>query len=125
MPLPDSPQNMGVMFLLKTRLSNTTAEDITNKTDIKSSSFDGSRPTKMLIHGYKFAGGKKLAPWVPRMAEAMLSKEDVNVIMVDWVKGAKVFYDNAVSNTRIVGAIINKYLSNMVVSSRCFNSTCL
>jgi len=114
MPLPDSPKNIGVMFLLKTRLSsNTTAEDITNKMDIKSSSFDGRRPTKVLIHGYKLTE-RALSSWVPKMAEAILSKEDVNVIMVDWVKGAAVHYENAVSNTRVAGTIINKYLTNMI-----------
>jgi len=112
MPLPDSPQNMGVMFLLRTRLSGK-PENITNVLDIKTSTFDGSRPTKVLIHGYKFMG-KSLASWVPRMADAVLKKEDVNVIMVDWVKGAAVFYDNAVSNTRMVGVIINKYLKNLM-----------
>ena len=114
MPLPDSPQNMGVMFLLRTRLSGK-PENITNVLDIKTSTFDESRPTKVLIHGYKFMG-KSLASWVPRMADAVLKKEDVNVIMVDWVKGAAVFYDNAVSNTRMVGVIINKYLKNLMVS---------
>ena len=57
-----------------------------------------------------------IAEWVPRMSDAILSVDDVNVVLVDWRKGALVDYDNAVGNTRMVGAQLQKLMCHLIVS---------
>ena len=55
------------------------------------------------------------------MRAALLKKEDVNVITVDWYRGAKTFsYPQAVGNTRLVGvqvAELIKFLMNNTLNS--------
>ena len=55
--------------------------------------------------------------WVPKMTAAILEAEDVNVIQANWVDGARTKYDQAVSNTRIVGIQIKKLIRHLCVSS--------
>jgi len=55
-----------------------------------------------------------LAKWVPDVTEALLFQDDVNVIQINWVKGANVEYDHAAANTRIVGAQVG-YLINLLM----------
>lgn len=40
------------------------------------------------------------------MSLALLNRDDVNVICVDWMLGASPPYSQAVANTRLVGAMI-------------------
>ena len=35
-----------------------------------------------------------LAKWVPEVTDAILFQEDVNVIQINWIKGANVEYDH-------------------------------
>ena len=56
--------------------------------------------------------GKPLeSVWVKDMKDALLTKEDVNVIVVGWKEGADdLYYPQAVGNTRLVGAMVrNSY----------------
>ena len=57
--------------------------------------------------------------WIPKMTAAILEAEDVNVIMVDWVGGAKTgiwYYNQAASNVRVVGVEIKKLITHLCVS---------
>lgn len=44
------------------------------------------------------------------MSAALLDREDVNVICVDWSLGASPPYTQAVANTRLVGAIVAHFI---------------
>ena len=44
--------------------------------------------------------------WERRMKDALLQREDCNVICIDWAGGAKRLYEQSVGNTRLVGAEI-------------------
>lgn len=112
MPLPLSAEKLGTVFQLQTR-EHPSNFNITNHTDISLSTFNATRPTKVLIHGFVLVS-EEIAEWVPSMAEALLGKENVNVILVNWVKGAKVQYDQAVANTRMIGAQIHNLLMYLV-----------
>lgn len=57
-----------------------------------------------------------LADFVLRTKEAILAKEDVNVIMVNWVNGANLEYDQSAQNTRVVGALIAYFMRTISVS---------
>lgn len=55
----------------------------------------------------------QLADFVPRMTRAILAADDVNVIMVNWVSGANLEYDQSAQNTRVVGAV-TAYLMKVI-----------
>lgn len=113
--LPASPDSIKTTFELHTRTRPSTAEeeilDYNNVSSIKSTSFDGSRKTKIIIHGFTHNGHRQ---WLQNMAQAFLKKEDVNVIIVDWGHGATPPYTQATANTRVVGAQVAKLIDVMV-----------
>lgn len=112
MPLPMSEQALGTKFLLRTRQHRQDV-NITDTSMIANSTFDPTKPTKFIIHGFMMYEGP-IAEWVPRMSDAILSVDDVNVVLVDWRKGALVDYDNAVGNTRMVGAQLQKLMCHLI-----------
>lgn len=48
--------------------------------------------------------------WGLTMKEELLRKERQNVIIVDWIKGAKFPYPQAVRNTQLVGAQVAHFI---------------
>lgn len=108
--LPESPEAVGVSFLLHTRHNKNIYELLTNDAiDIKRSHFNETKETKFIIHGYRDDGRET---WVTNMKDALLDKEDVNVISVDWERGAdKENYNQAAANTRVVGALIAQFIT--------------
>lgn len=75
--------------------------DLNNEDSLSESSFNGSLPVKLIIHGFG-SGGRR--PWVTDMVYKLLDYENVNVIVVDWEKGATLpNYVQAAGNTRLVG----------------------
>ena len=66
---------------------------------------------------------RSLARWVGDTTEVILDVDDVNVIQVDWVRGASVDYDQATSNTRLIGAQIG-HLVKMLMVRRNFSLIC-
>ncbi len=49
------------------------------------------------------------------MCIELLSKDDYNIISVDWMIGATPPYSQAVANARLVGAIIADFLKSIQV----------
>lgn len=96
--LPDHPKNVGTHFYLYTRRRKL-GELL--QPESPSSAFNASNPVKMVIHGFGSSGKRS---WVGRMVEALLYAGDVNVVVVDWEKGATLpNYVQAAANTRLVG----------------------
>ncbi|XP_052058992.1 pancreatic lipase-related protein 2-like [Mytilus californianus] len=117
--LPDTPDKIQTKFELHTRSKPSTADeqilDYKNVSSIRASSFDGSKKTKIIIHGYTHNGHRQ---WLQNMARAFLKKEDMNVIIVDWGHGAVPPYTEAAANTRVVGAQVAKLISVMVAEDQ-------
>jgi len=67
---------------------------------IKSSGFVPKRQTKIIIHGFLDYGD---VDWIKAMVRALVTKENVNVIIVDWRGGSLPMYSQAAANTRLVG----------------------
>lgn len=103
--VPESPRQIGVSFLLYTRHNPNIYELLTRDAiDIQRSHYNGTRETKFIIHGYRDDGRET---WLTDMKNALLDKEDLNVICVDWETGAdKIDYNQAAANTRVVGALV-------------------
>ena len=55
--------------------------------------------------------------WPKEMKNALLRREDCNVILVDWSKGAKSPYRQAAGNTRLVGAQTAELIRFLISSS--------
>lgn len=102
--LPEKPPSMGVRFLLYTRKNPRKAKKLKRcgkREDLLDEKFP--KPTKMIIHGYVDKGRKD---WVRRMTREIIKNADVNVIVIDWRRGAMTLnYLQAAANTRLVGAI--------------------
>ncbi|XP_038629740.1 pancreatic lipase-related protein 2-like isoform X2 [Scyliorhinus canicula] len=103
--LPWSPENINTRFLLWTRQNPAAFQEITaiNPSTIKGSNFDPTHKTRFIIHGYIDKGEES---WLSDMCKELFEVEDVNCICVDWVRGSRTLYDQAVNNIRVVGAEI-------------------
>nr|CAD7589660.1 unnamed protein product [Timema genevievae] len=111
---PESPEIVDTKFWLYT-LSNITSPQLIQYGDrlysLEKSDFQYDLPVKVLIHGFKGSGKDKGAI---RGAQAFLDRENVNVIMVDWEKGAANSYPAAVANTELVGRQMSLLLFDML-----------
>ncbi|ESO92411.1 hypothetical protein LOTGIDRAFT_216933 [Lottia gigantea] len=47
------------------------------------------------------------------MRQRFLAMENLNVIVIDWHAGAHKFYPEAVANTRVVGAVVAKFIQTV------------
>ncbi|XP_078268959.1 pancreatic lipase-related protein 2-like [Rhinoraja longicauda] len=103
--LPWSPERINIHFLLWTRRNTAAFQEITgvNPATIESSNFDQTKKTRFVVHGYIDKGEES---WLSDMCKEMFQVEDVNCICVDWVRGSRTLYDQAVNNVRVVGAEI-------------------
>ncbi|XP_059488115.1 pancreatic lipase-related protein 2-like isoform X2 [Neocloeon triangulifer] len=72
------------------------------------------RKTIFVIHGFQNSADEE---WVKKMAQALLStKEDLQVVAVDWAEGAKPRFFNyvqSVSNTPVVGEEVAKLVRHL------------
>ncbi|XP_001198442.2 pancreatic lipase-related protein 2 [Strongylocentrotus purpuratus] len=96
------PEDINTRFFLFTRLNRDKAQEITwrDVITIEESQFNGTRPTKFVIHGW--IENTRKSSFI-KMKNTLLDNEDVNVIMVDWRGGSLDIYENSVQNIRVVG----------------------
>ncbi|XP_067858906.1 pancreatic lipase-related protein 2-like [Heptranchias perlo] len=107
--LPWSPEQIDARFLLWTRRNTATFQEVTavNPSTIESSNFDRTKKTRFIVHGYIDKGEES---WLSDMCKAMFKVEDVNCICIDWVRGSRTLYYQAVNNVRVVGAEIAYFI---------------
>ncbi|XP_012300160.2 lipase member I isoform X3 [Aotus nancymaae] len=75
--------------------------------------FDTQKKTVWLIHGYRPVGS--IPSWLQNFLRILLNEEDMNVIVVDWNRGATTFiYSRAVKNTRKVAASLSGHIKNLL-----------
>ncbi|XP_055954374.1 inactive pancreatic lipase-related protein 1 [Patella vulgata] len=111
--LPKSPTEINTKFLLRTRAKPTSdvQDIISDKASVLSSSYDGKKKTKIVVHGFTHNGHRQ---WLQNIAAEFLKNEDMNVIIVDWQQGAAIPYDQATANTRVVGAQVAQLIHVMM-----------
>jgi len=56
-------------------------------------------------------------PWLITLKDKLLQRDDLDIIIVNWSKGAKVPYEQAAGNTRMVGAQMAKLMRFLVNST--------
>ncbi|KAK3743241.1 hypothetical protein QZH41_005614 [Actinostola sp. cb2023] len=104
-PLPQPPNEMGMTYYLVTR-ADPSGQTIINDHDVtklQASSYDGSKRTVIIIHGW--VENPETSVWITKMKKALVEKEDVNVIVAGWKEGAFKLYTISVANTRLVGSM--------------------
>ncbi|PAA59910.1 hypothetical protein BOX15_Mlig034080g1 [Macrostomum lignano] len=107
--VPQSPEVIGTKFLLFTRRNPASPAELhyKNAKSVLRSRFSNRRPTKLVIHGFL---GKGVMGWMNRIRQAMLKRVDCNLIQVGWAGGSVTLYNQATSNTRVVGAVVARML---------------
>lgn len=108
LPQPNHPNLIDTQFFLYNRKS-INSEIL--KYDSPSENFLSNTATKLIIHGFL---QNSIKPWIITMKNEILSKENVNVIIVDWSKGSIFPYEQAVSNTYLVGAEIARMIHFLI-----------
>jgi len=104
--------NLEVKLMLYTRQNEDCAEEL-NSTASKY--LDLTKKTTFIIHGYRPTGSAPV--WIPDLVHLLLSEEDMNIIVVDWNRGATtIIYSNASRNGKKVAEILKKFMDEMLVS---------
>ncbi|XP_063117259.1 lipase member H isoform X7 [Cavia porcellus] len=101
---------LDVRLLLYTGRDRTCAQ-IVNSTAFGDLSV--TKKTTFVIHGFRPTGS---APrWMEDLVQALLSVEDMNVVVVDWNRGAAtVIYNQASSKTRKVAMILKEFIDELL-----------
>jgi len=114
--LPRKPEEINVKFIMHTRNSWFSQWKVARYLDpldprtVRRIKFDGTRKTVVYAHGYF----ESVRVWYyPMLMDALLKREDLNVIFVDWERGATFPYFQATGDTRLVGRMI-AYLVDMI-----------
>ncbi|XP_078354762.1 pancreatic lipase-related protein 2-like [Oculina patagonica] len=110
--LPESPEEVGTSFHMYTRDGHGIVNDV-DESLLTAPKFDISRRTIFVIHGY--IESKNF--WATRLKDALLKREDCNVILVDWRHGARTLYSKSAGNTRLVGAQTGELIRFLISSS--------
>ncbi|XP_053524502.1 pancreatic lipase-related protein 2-like [Artibeus jamaicensis] len=102
---PWPPKDIDAQFLLFTNENPNNFQRIspTDLATIEASNFRLDRKTRFIIHGFIDKGEES---WLLDMCQTMFKVEEVNCICVDWRRGARTIYTQAVHNIRVVGAEI-------------------
>ncbi|XP_071118627.1 inactive pancreatic lipase-related protein 1-like [Haliotis cracherodii] len=101
--VPQDPQFIGTVFRLFTRQRPTVPDvlETGNRQSLIESTFDHRLPVKIILHGFL---ARSTLDWVMNLTMEFLRKEPMNIITVDWGRGAGFPYIQAAANTRLVGA---------------------
>ena len=102
---------LNVKLMLYTR-RNLTCAQIVNSAFL--GNLNVTRKTTFIVHGFRPTGSAPV--WIEDLVEGLLSVEDMNVVVVDWNRGATtVIYNHASSKTKKVAAVLKEFIDQMLV----------
>ncbi|XP_055940542.1 pancreatic triacylglycerol lipase-like [Argiope bruennichi] len=112
--LPDDRESINTRFALYTRDFSRVPMNFSNLDNsldyLDRSGFNPHISTKFIVPGYM----SKVAPhWKMPLKDALLFYEPCNVFYVDWSSGDGSLYEQAVANTRVVGAEIAVFVQEL------------
>ncbi|XP_036204395.1 lipase member I [Myotis myotis] len=101
------------MFLLMYPKNNLNCpEPLLEQDDSLNVKFNTSKKTVWLIHGYRPLSS--IPSWLPNFIR-ILNHHDVNIVVVNWIRGATtLIYSRAVKNTRKVAVILSEYIQKLL-----------
>ncbi|NXX94637.1 LIPHA Lipase, partial [Centropus bengalensis] len=110
--------DLKVKLLLYTRQNPNCAEELHSTA---SRYLNVTKKTTFIIHGYRLTGSAPV--WIPELVQLLLSAEDMNVIVVDWNRGATtLIYSRAAGNCRGVAEVLKKLIDEMLVAGASLDS---
>ncbi|XP_040336935.1 lipase member H isoform X1 [Herpailurus yagouaroundi] len=102
---------LNVKLMLYTR-KNLTCAQVINSTIF--GNLNVTKKTTFIVHGFRPTGSPPV--WMEDLVQSLLSVEDMNVIVVDWNRGATtVIYNHAFSKTRKVAEVLKKFIDRVLV----------
>ncbi|RMC12076.1 hypothetical protein DUI87_11211 [Hirundo rustica rustica] len=116
-----SGTELHVQLLLYTRENHDCSEKLIEDDVAASGYLNTSKKIVFVIHGFRPTGSPPV--WLGNMKKLLLSSEDINLIIVDWNRGATtVNYKAAVQNCRKVAEILKNYIDQMLVGGASLDS---
>ncbi|NXE53902.1 LIPH Lipase, partial [Casuarius casuarius] len=110
--------DLKVKLMLFTRQNPNCAEQLNSTT---SKYLDITKKTTFIVHGYRLTGSPPL--WIPDLVQLLLSVDDMNIILVDWNRGATtLIYSNASRNCKKVAEILKKLIDEMLIAGASLDS---
>lgn len=104
----DAYRDVRLLLVTRNNLGNPQQLQFRNLLSVQQSSFDRTRPTRVLVHGWQEDDSSDIK--VETSAE-LLAYYDFNVIFVDWSQGASTInYISAANRVPTVGQFIASYL---------------
>lgn len=101
-------------MLLYTRQNQNCSEKLHEHNLANSTYLNVTKKTIFIIHGFRPTGSAPV--WINKMKDLLLETEDVNIIIVDWNRGAtNLYYPTAVDNVKKVAEILTSYIAQMMV----------
>lgn len=102
-------------LMMYTRNNINCAEPLFEQDNSLNVNFNTNKKTVWLIHGYRPMGSTPT--WLQNFLRILLNQDDINIIVVDWNRGATTFiYDRAVKNTRRVAVSLSEHVQKLLVS---------
>ncbi|XP_036302011.1 lipase member H isoform X4 [Pipistrellus kuhlii] len=99
-----------VKLMLYTRRDPTCAQVI-NSTTL--GNLNVTKKTTFIIHGFRPTGSPPV--WIGDLVEGLLFVEDMNVIVVDWNRGATtILYNHAADKCRKVATVLKKFIDHLL-----------
>ncbi|XP_012587023.1 PREDICTED: lipase member I isoform X1 [Condylura cristata] len=100
-------------LMMYTRNNFNCAEPLFEQDNSLNTHFNTSKKTVWLIHGYRPMGS--IPSWLQNFLRILLDQDDINIIVVDWNRGATTFiYSRAVKNTRKVAVKLSESIHNLL-----------
>ncbi|NXJ15460.1 LIPH Lipase, partial [Odontophorus gujanensis] len=116
-----SGTELEVQLLLYTKENQNCSERLIEHNVTASEYLNTSKKTVFVIHGYRPTGSPPA--WLDDMKKLLLSSGDINLIIVDWNRGAtNVIYSTAVENCRKVAEILKNYVDQMLAAGASLDS---
>lgn len=107
-----------VKLLLYTRANLTCGQELSHHNLSAQPQFNLTKPTTFVVHGYRPTG----APpnWLNNIIEQLLARGDMNVLVVDWNRGAaNINYLKVVTYSRHTADNLTAFIQNMQVKNGC------
>ncbi|XP_015279770.1 PREDICTED: lipase member I [Gekko japonicus] len=120
--LPDAliGTDLKLQLLLYTRKNKNCSENLSGQ-NLTSVYLNVTKKIIFVIHGYRPTGSPPI--WINEIKNSLLAKEDINIIIVDWNRGATtLIYPTAVSNTRKVAEMLKNLIDEMLENGASLDS---
>ncbi|XP_066603487.1 inactive pancreatic lipase-related protein 1-like [Prorops nasuta] len=114
---PGRPETINPRYTLHSRHNQENPHylKIDHPDTIRNAPFVEDANLYFIIHGFLDNGDKT---WVLRLVKELLIREDCNVVIVNWISGAGPPYPQAVANTRLVGAMTARLVSQVIEEAK-------